>query len=142
MLRKILVPLDGSEQSFHALEFAMDLAEKYSTEIILLNVLKPHYQEPLFPPLSTPAYDEMEDEHKKMLSQAFKKAKKIGPDIKISKKFVAGRPAEKIVEVAKEENIDLIVMGSRGLGGIREFLLGSVSDRVADHAHCPVLIVK
>ena len=45
-------------------------------------------------------------------------------------------------EIAKEKNVDMIVMGSRGLGGITQFLLGSVSDRVTDHAPCPVLIVR
>lgn len=53
-----------------------------------------------------------------------------------------GRPSERIVEVAKEGKFDVIVMGSRGLGGIKGFFLGSVSDRVADEAACPVLIVK
>jgi nucleotide-binding universal stress UspA family protein len=57
-------------------------------------------------------------------------------------KLVEGRPADKIVETAKLESCDLIVIGSRGLGGIKEFFLGSVSDRVADEAPCPVLIVK
>ena len=54
----------------------------------------------------------------------------------------SARSADKIVETAKLESCDLIVMGSRGLGGIKEFFLGSVSDRVADEAPCPVLIIK
>ncbi|MFQ6064459.1 MAG: universal stress protein [Candidatus Bathyarchaeia archaeon] len=60
----------------------------------------------------------------------------------VSTKLVEGRPSERIVEVAKEGKFDVIVMGSRGLGGIKGFFLGSVSDRVADEAACPVLIVK
>lgn len=52
------------------------------------------------------------------------------------------RPADEIVKTAKEGEFDLIVMGHRGLGRVKEFFLGSVSDRVADEAHCPVLIVK
>lgn len=47
-----------------------------------------------------------------------------------------------IVKMAKEEDFDIIVIGGRGLGGVTEFLLGSVSDRVAHNAECPVLIVK
>ena len=50
--------------------------------------------------------------------------------------------ADKIVEAANESGFGLIVVGSRGLGGIEEFFLGSVRDRVADEARCPVLIVK
>ena len=63
-------------------------------------------------------------------------------EIRFTTKLVEGRPADKIVETAKLESCDLIVIGSRGLGGIKEFFLGSVSDRVADEAPCPVLIVK
>ena len=62
--------------------------------------------------------------------------------MKISTVLEEGRPSDKIVETAKEGNFDLIVMGHRGLGRVKEFFLGSVSDRVADEAHCPVLIVK
>jgi len=62
--------------------------------------------------------------------------------LRVSTKLVEGRPSNKIVETAKEGNCDIIVMGSRGLGTIKEFFLGSVSDRVADEATCPVLIVK
>lgn len=53
-----------------------------------------------------------------------------------------GDPSEAILRVAESEKVDLIVLGSRGLSGIKEFLLGSVSNRISHHAHCPVLIVK
>jgi nucleotide-binding universal stress UspA family protein len=61
--------------------------------------------------------------------------------LKVSTKFEKGEPDEKIVEIAKDGNFDIIVMGSRGLGG-RSSTLGSVSSKVIDKAHCPVLIVK
>jgi nucleotide-binding universal stress UspA family protein len=60
----------------------------------------------------------------------------------VSHRIDEGRPADKIVEAAKEGGFDLIVMGIRGLGAVEEFFLGSVTDRAADTAVCPVAIVK
>ena len=149
MFKKILVPIDGSEQSYRALNFAMDLAKKYSAKVTLINVAQPNViipvysTQPTLAPIPTITFDEnIENTHKKILSNAFDEAKKIDSEIKISKRLINGRPADKIIDVAKEDGFDLIVIGSRGLGGLKEFLLGSVSNRVADHAHCPVLIVK
>jgi nucleotide-binding universal stress UspA family protein len=150
LIKKILVPLDGSEHSNKALDYALDLAEKYSAEIKLLSVAQPvvftesmFLTQPMIPPESTIMYvNEIETAHKKILQNAYKKSKKIKPKIKISKKLENGRPADRIIEIANTQNFDLIVMGSRGIGGIKEFFLGSVSDRVADRAHCPVLIIK
>lgn len=53
-----------------------------------------------------------------------------------------GQPAEVIIDIANQEQADLIVVGSRGLTGIQRFLLGSVSSRVSEHAHCSVMIVR
>jgi len=150
MINKILVPIDGSEHSDRALNYALDLAEKYSAEIKLLSVAQPvvatgpmFLTRPMLSPASTAIYvKEIEAAHEKMLAEAFKKAKETKSNINISKQLVNGRPADKIVEIANEEKIDLIVMGSRGTGGIKEFFLGSVSDRVADETRCPVLLVK
>jgi nucleotide-binding universal stress UspA family protein len=149
-ISKILVPLDGSEHSDRALDYALDLAEKYLAEIVLLSVAQPVVvtgpmllTQPMMPPESIAIYvKDIEAAHEKILSEAFKKAKENRPNLTISKKLVNGRPADEIVQFAKIENFDLIVMGSRGIGGIKEFFLGSVSDRVADQANCPVLIVK
>lgn len=151
-IEKILVALDGSESADKTLDFALDLAQKYPASIVLLSVIQPV----IVPMISYPAsgvspvppaairfYTKgFRAGHKKVLPQALKKARKIKPILKVSTKLVEGRPSDKIIETAKEGNFDIIVMGSRGLCGIKEFFLGNVSDRVADEAPCPVLIVK
>ena len=148
MIKKILVAIDGSETAEKALDFAVDLAGKYSAEIALITVFDVISDSLIargmvFAPKGTTKYiEQLKDIHQKILIEAVKKTKKLKRGLKISKKLVTGRAADKIVETAKEENFDLIVIGSRGLGGIKEFFLGSVSDRVADEAPCPVLIVK
>ena len=149
MIKKILVVIDGSEQSDKALDFALDLAVLCSAEIVLINVLSPSllsyvYNSRMFVPnVDYSKYlKQIRTPHEKLLSKALDKAKKFQETLKVSKELVEGRPSDKIVETAKDEECDLIVIGSRGLGGIKEFFLDSVSDRVADHAPCPVLIVK
>lgn len=152
MIKKILVAIDGSEHADKALNFALDLAERYSAAITLINVFQaPMFSYPIVGYLAEPPYypvtwedffKEIKASHEKILSKALKRAKELKPDLKISTVLKEGRPADEIVKTAKEENFDLIVMGHRGLGRVKEFFLGSVSDRVADEAHCPVLIVK
>ena len=128
--------------------FAIDIAEKYKANITVLSVLeKPSptliTQGGLFTPNSTKKFvEELEKYHTKILSDAIKKTKKKKSAISISSMLIEGRPADKIIEVSQQGKYDLIVIGSRGLGGIKEFFLGSVSDRVADEASCPVLIIK
>jgi len=150
LIKNILVPIDGSEHSNNALKFGLDLAEKYSAKLTLLSVAQPvvvtgpmFITQPMMPPTSTAMYVQaIESAHKKMLEDTYNRAKAEKPDVEISKRLVNGRPADRIVEIADKENFDLIVIGSRGVGGVKKFFLGSVSDRVADEAHCPVLIVK
>jgi len=146
-MKKILVAFDGSEQSDKALDFALDLASKYSAQIALINVIP-------FSPISDSSvviphgidyatlYKERRSVGEKMLAEALNKAKNFQKTLQVTKELIEGRPAEKIVEIAKEGMFDLIVIGSRALGGIKEYFLGSVSNRVADKAPCPVLIVK
>jgi nucleotide-binding universal stress UspA family protein len=155
LIKKILVALDGSGPANKALDLTLGLAEKYSAEIMILNVYQP--VTPLFylptttpagyPPISPPIpmasfSKELKTQHEKVLSEAFKKARRDKPDLKIRRMLSEGRPSDKIIEAADEGKFDLIVMGSRGVGGIKEFFLGSVSDRVADESKCSVLIVK
>jgi nucleotide-binding universal stress UspA family protein len=152
LIKRILAPIDGSEHANKALDYALDLANKYDAALTILNVkptpVVPGYVPSMPGPAPVPptwlgTYSkEVTSEHEKMLSEALEKAKRNKPALKISTKLVKGRPAKQIVETAKEGNFDIIVMGSRGLGGIKEFFLGSVSHRASNDAECPVLIVK
>jgi nucleotide-binding universal stress UspA family protein len=130
------------------LDFAFDLAKKYSAEVMIVSV----FDAPsvslvtpgiMFVPTSTTRYlDELKAFHDKILSDALKKAKRLKAGLKVSTKLLQGRAADEIVETAREGGYDILIIGSRGLGGIKGFLLGSISHRVADEAPCPVLIVK
>ena len=148
MFNKILVAIDGSNLAYQSLDYALSLAKKYTAEVMVLTVVDIPSNSLLaqgsaFTPISTQNYKEkLVKYHKKILSEVTKKAKKLNPKISLTTKLLEGRPADKIVETAKLESFDLIIIGSRGLGGIKEIFLGSVSDRVADEAPCPVLIVK
>jgi nucleotide-binding universal stress UspA family protein len=149
MIKKIMIAHDGSENADKALDVALDLADRYNVELILLSVnssigkFAPWIS---FPSVSQDTLDaylkEIDENQQEMLLAALNKAKKAKPGIKISKKVVNGKPADMIVETARKEEVNLIVIGSRGLSGADEFFLGSVSDRVADKASCPVLIIK
>ena len=136
-ITRILVPIDGSECAYHALDWALGIAEKYDSEIELLTVIPTVAMS-----LIGPSDEELQERAEKLLKEAFAQIKKSKPNLKVSTKILVGRPAEKIVETCIDECFDLIVIGGRGLGGIKEFFLGSVSDRVADAVPCPVVIIK
>ena len=152
-MKKILVPIDGSEQADKALDFGLDLAKKYSAEVEILHVIPP-IMVPVMPyptigeTTALPPdwldeyYKKAKEESHKMLSEALKSAKVKGEGLKITSKLGDGRPSDVIVAESESENFDLIVMGSRGLGGIKEFILGSVSNQVVHESKKPVLIVK
>lgn len=152
MFEKILVALDGSKHSDKTLDSALDIAKRYSADLELLSVIPP-INAPLgpYPIVGTPylssailnkCYQETKTGYEHVLSKAMQKAKKYDSNLKVSSKLVDGHPAEKILEVAKEEKCNLIIIGSHGLGGIKKFLLGSVSQRVVKQAKCSILIVK
>lgn len=148
MINKILVATDGSTTAEKALDFGLDLAEKYSAEVLIVSVVDVISSSlisrgMIFSPTGTIKYlKELEAFHSHVLMDALEKAKKFNKNLKVSTQLMKGRASDKIIEKANEGGFGLIVIGSRGLGGIKEFFLGSVSDRVADEAKCPVLIVK
>jgi nucleotide-binding universal stress UspA family protein len=143
MIRKILVSVDGSEHADRALDFALDLAQKYSSEILILTVVNYDMAFASDDPRLFEVYKNGVDVfHKKVLSDALEKAKKIAPNLTVAAKLMEGHPADKIIETAEKENYDLIVMGRRGRGHLTHMLLGSVSDRVADLSPCALLLIK
>ncbi len=139
----ILMATDGSEESQLAASTAADLAEKTNSELHVLTVGPdyPLYELPEHPADFEDVLRENRREAKEMLEQQAKRIEESGGTVKETH-LREGRADEQIVELAEEIGAGLIVMGSRGHGRLRRALLGSVSDAVARHAHCPVTIVR
>lgn len=153
MYETILVPIDGSEPSRHALEHAISIASKFGASLKLLAVV-PKVVLPVFPDEGfgtaavTAAKDmaryqeKMKELYEGVLTEAKAQLKEEHPDVKVETTLREGRPSATIVEVAEDNGVDLIVMGSRGVGGITGWILGSTSRRVVDSCTRPILIVK
>jgi nucleotide-binding universal stress UspA family protein len=139
----ILLATDGSEEAQLAATTAADLAEKTNSELHVLTVGPdyPLYELPEHPAGFEDVLRENRREAKEMLEQQAKRIEESGGTVKETH-LREGRADEEIVEVAEEIGAGLIVMGSRGQGRLRRALMGSVSDAVVRHAHCPVTIVR
>ncbi len=157
MITKILVGVDGSENSEKALDRALEIADKFSASVLILNVfqLPPEFEynfsmfqqsQASGPPQETMGYNSIINEfkkvHEKILSIAIERATKLKPTLKITSELKEGDASLQIVETAKNEEFDLIVIGHRGDSKIKELFLGSTSERVAHQAKCAVLISK
>jgi nucleotide-binding universal stress UspA family protein len=102
---------------------------------------RPPYDIPEYGKLLEEAFQRLEQEAQEVLDGQVKKIEETGATVEMAHRRM-GRPAQEIVALADEIGAGLIVMGSRGLGGVRRALMGSVSDSVVRHAHCPVLVVR
>lgn len=148
MIKKVLVAVDGSENSLRALDFALDLAEKYRASVLILNVfqLPAMYSSPDDPDVyssSRAAFvRDLQRLHHESLAKASAKARRLKPDLEVDAKLKEGEPAAQIVETADEGGFDVIVVGHRGMGRFSEVFLGGVSERVAHMAKCAVVIIK
>jgi nucleotide-binding universal stress UspA family protein len=140
MLSKILVPIDGSNNSLRALEHAIYLANKIDTHITAMNVID---TPPTVYVESQKLLDDLlanfRSEAAKILDQYEKEAAKSG--VKIEKVILEGDAASNIVGFAQKGAFDTIIIGRRGLGRFKAMVLGSVSNKVLQHARCSVLIV-
>ncbi|MEK6834625.1 MAG: universal stress protein [Thermoproteota archaeon] len=137
-IRKILVPMDGSKNSFRGLDYAVHLARQCGATVTGINII-PFYPKSL---LLTPISYEKEliKQGKELMSKAKVRCAQNG--IVFSEKITDGHEAEEIVGFAAEKKFDLIVIGARGLGSVKEVFLGSVSNGVLHKSKIPVLIVK
>jgi nucleotide-binding universal stress UspA family protein len=141
---KILLAVDGSEQSYEAARALTGLAP--AEELTVLTVVTvpglsyPTLGAGLAKDLSMQVEQAMREEAEKLLDQTISiLPPHPGP---VTKKLELGASAEVILNLAKEKNCDLIVLGARGMGQFREQMFGSVSHRIMTHAHCSTLIVK
>lgn len=135
----ILLATDGSLDAALALETAVDLANTTNSELHVVTAARGY-----------PAYDirieevaeQLRQEAQEVLDEQVRRVEEVGGTVQEAHVRVGERRSDEIVKVAEEIRAGLIVMGSRGLGGVRRTLMGSVSDAVVRHAHCPVLIVR
>ena len=142
----VLSLVDGSEPSTRALQVAIEVAQRYGSKLITLSVITA----PVFLPVGTGGsptdlsmyYEEGTVEAKRAVDDAVKLADAAGVSSRGEVIEASGSTVETIVDFASRENVDLIVMGTRGLGGLKKLVLGSVSSGVVAHAHCSVLIVR
>ena len=141
--------VDGSENSGRALDFTLDLAEKYGSTVTVLNVSEVLAVGVVPQESTTYSIDNMtflgrdlRKIHEEILSKAISHAKEVKPDLVVSSMLKDGDPAVEIVNVAKDSGFDVIVVGYKGLGKVRERFLGSISEKVAHLAPCPVIIVR
>jgi nucleotide-binding universal stress UspA family protein len=152
---KILLATDGSEEGELALLTTVDLANRTDSELHVVYVAEPGPEAMLNPAFALnrklweETLREVEREAREVLDGQVKKIEEAGgtvaqANLRITQAhlWTGGRPDRKIVELAEEIGAGLIAMGSRGLGGIKRALMGSVSDSVVRHAHCPVLVVR
>jgi len=142
VIKHIMVPYDKSEAANHAFEYAVDLAKKYNSPISIVSCVS--LQIPTDPYFGT-AYVETT---KLLREDAVNSISKLEPRLRESNiSFKTDvleviSITESLMSYAESHDIDLIIIGSRGLGGFKKLLLGSVASGVSQHSKCPVLIVK
>jgi nucleotide-binding universal stress UspA family protein len=140
---KILLAIDSSEEAELAARTAINLAESTDSEVHLVYVERlPNFlDEPGTIGYDHLLYDKHEEEAREVLRKLLWQVQVAGGTVAETHLRMGG-VAEEVVSLAEELGVGLIVVGSRGRGGIRRALMGSVSDSVVRHAHCPVMIVR
>lgn len=144
-MKKIFVAIDGSEHAWKALDYAAELAKGMHCSLFVYTALKPSDSGALLAmydmddPLLATEVAGLDDLGEKLLNQA---KNRIDASIEAEFEYQVGYPPEMILAAAEKSGADTIVMGSRGLSGIKELLLGSVSNHVVHYAKVPVVIVK
>lgn len=152
MFSKILVGIDGSEYSRNAVNYALDLASKYNSDLFLLAIVpsKVHHGDSsgVFGMVAPSYFEEYKKEAEKWFEEIIDhiNSSEISIDIKSKvKSEVITTPfstAASILNYAEERDVDLIVIGTRGKSGLKKMLLGSVATDVVTYSYCPVMVVK
>jgi len=144
-ISRILVAFDGSDHSKKATELAVHLALKWNAELYLVRVLEettiPEFFKEYAKIEDVSPLDYFDEVNERLLRPAMDRAKAVGVR-KVESISLHGHPADGILRAAKNHNVDLIILGSRGLGKFSRDFLGSVSTKVLNHANCTCITVK
>lgn len=144
MFERILVAVDGSDHALAALRLAVALQERFASELLILCVYRHHSLLEASMSMVRPEDPEsLEDSMRAFAGKVVEDAKAKASDLgstKLRGFIKSGPPARTIVSFAKDKEAGLIVLGSRGLGDLEGYLLGSVSHKVTSLADCPVMV--
>ena len=142
-VEKVLFATDFSENSEHAFEYALTMAQQFNARLILIHVIN----EPVdlrgfyVPHISFEKLEKEIEEGAEKLMQKFCRTRIKGFD-NFETCIVSGIPYEEVLKKAKQEDVSLIVLGTQGRKGLDHFLFGSTAERVVRNAHCPVMTVR
>jgi len=140
-IRTILVPVDFSDNSSHALMSASELAARFGAQITLIHVLEPA---PFMSGYETLPY-KVSDKQLELTAQTELEAlavRFVDPAVETKQVLRKGKAHHEIVRAAKQLNADLLVISTHGYTGLKHTLLGSTAERVVRHAGCPVLVLR
>lgn len=141
-MKRILLPVEDMNISEKVLALTIEFGQSFDSEIVLLHVqpinesLSYPYA-PLIEPFDNDALNQISDRIINNASNLF-----TASGLTVSTRIVSGNPASEIIECAGEENCDMIIMSTHGMGKIKRFLLGSVTNNVVIHSKIPVLVVR
>jgi nucleotide-binding universal stress UspA family protein len=137
----VLVPVDGSDNSYRALDAALLLTEKLGSSITVVNVIE---QVPITHIESEKLLSELLEAYKKENQEILSKCSNIATEKGLSIKtlLLQGNPASVILDYSKKEKFDLVIVGSRGMGKFKQLILGSVSSKIVHHSPCAILLIR
>lgn len=141
MFKNILVPVDGSDNSYRALDAALLLSEKLGSNITVIHVME---QVPITHIGSEKLLNEFLESYKKENQEILSKCSEIATQkgLTINTFLLEGNPASEILNFSKKEKFDLLIMGRRGLGKFKELILGSISSKIVHHSPSAVLLIR
>jgi nucleotide-binding universal stress UspA family protein len=141
LFTNILVPVDGSDNSYRALDAALLFSEKLGSNITAVHVME---QVPITHIGSEKLLSEFLEAYKKENQDILSKCSEIATQkgLTIKTLLLQGNPASVILDYSKQEKFDLLIMGSRGMGKFKELILGSVSNKIVHHSPCAVLLIR
>jgi nucleotide-binding universal stress UspA family protein len=148
MLLKILIATDGSKHSERAAEVGIEMAKLYGASVTVLYVMEVGKEYASLGDMISRVVDDLITNVRTNLQNqgdlATMRVEEMATkaDILVDRKIVEGYPAEEIIRIAREGNVDLIVVGGIGATGLDKFLLGSVADKVVRNSKVPVLVVR
>ncbi|KDR96267.1 Nucleotide-binding universal stress protein, UspA family [Peptoclostridium litorale DSM 5388] len=141
-MKKILLPVDGSEFCTKAYDMAKDFAKKFGAEIAVIHV--ENIESSFSYAYTTTNFQSIDAYIKEKSEEIIEKAKKHfeGEDFKVTFETTTGDPASEIIDYAEKENCDLILICTHGMSTTRRFLIGSVANKVVHHATVPVFVIR